>query len=90
MPAEMLVNAHPSIRRRMIRAAFAELGLRSDIAAVHLAAADRLLKTWSEGGEASGKRVEFPQDYTFGIAEKNAVFRSPGAADPGWKPRRRK
>jgi len=58
------------------------------VAAVHLAAADRLLDTWREGGEASGKRVEFPFDYTLGIAGRDAVFRAPGAADQSWKPRR--
>jgi len=89
MPAELLCGVHPAIRHRLIRAAFAELGLDRDIAAVHLAAAERLLRTWAEGGEASGKRVEFPQDYTFGIAGKKAVFRTPEAVDPGWKPRRK-
>jgi tRNA(Ile)-lysidine synthase len=89
VPAELLATAHPAVRHRMIRAVFAGLGLRSDIAAVHLAAADRLLKTWLEGGEASGKRVEFPLDYTFGMEGKKAVFRSPDAADPNWKPRRK-
>jgi len=87
--ADALAAAHPAVRHRIIRAVFAELGLRSDIAAVHLAAADRLLETWANGGEASGKRVEFPLDYTFGITGKRAVFRSPDAADPGWKPRRK-
>jgi len=90
LPAEMLASVHPAIRHRLIRAVFAELGLEQDIAAVHLASADRLLRTWQEGGEASGKRVEFPFDFTFGIIGKKAVFRSPGAADPDWKPRRRK
>ena len=88
LPAEMLAGVHPAIRRRLIRAVFAELGLKRDIAAVHLAAAERLLRTWQDGGEASGKRVEFPFDYTFGIEGREAVFRSPGAADPRWKPRR--
>ena len=90
LPAEMLATIHPSIRNRIIRAVFAELGLQSDIATVHLAAADRLLMVWQEGGEASGKRVEFPSDYTFGITGKKVVFRTPDAALPGWKPRRKK
>ena len=90
LPAEMLASVHPAIRHRLIRAVFAELGLKQDIAAVHLASADRLLGTWQEGGEASGKRVEFPFDFTFGILGKKAVFRSPEAADPEWKPRRQK
>ena len=90
LPAEMLAAVHPAIRHRLIKAVFAELGLCSDIAAVHLASADRLLKLWQEGGEASGKRVEFPQDYTFGIKGKKAVFRMPEAAEPRWKPRRKK
>ena len=85
----MLAGIHPAIRHRLIRAAFAELGLNRDIAAVHLAAADSLLVTFQNGGEASGKRVEFPGDYTFGINGKNAVFRSPGVTEPGWKTRRK-
>ena len=90
LPAEMLAGVHPAVRHRLIRAAFAELGLTRDVAAVHLAAADSLLSTWRNGGEASGKRVEFPQDYTFGISGKNAVFRAPGVVEPGWKPRRKR
>jgi tRNA(Ile)-lysidine synthase len=90
LPAELLASAHPAVRHRLIRAAFAELGLKRDVASVHLTAADRLLQTWQEGGEASGKRVEFPFDYTFGIKGKDAVFRTPGAADPRWKPRRKR
>ncbi|MCL2111000.1 MAG: tRNA lysidine(34) synthetase TilS [Clostridiales bacterium] len=89
LPAPALATAHPAIRHRLIRAVFAELGLRHDIASVHLAAADRLLETFQNGGEASGKRVEFPCDYTFGIIGKEAVFRAPADADPDWKPRRR-
>jgi len=89
MPAEILAGVHPAVRHRLIRAAFAELGLTRDVAAVHLAAADSLLDTWQSGGEASGKRVEFPQDYTFGIAGKNAVFRAPGVVEESWKPRRK-
>ena len=87
-PAEILAGSHPAIRHRLIRAVFAELGLTRDVAAVHLAAADNLLRTWQDGREASGKRVEFPFDFTFGIQGKNAVFRTPDTADPGWKPRR--
>ena len=89
IPAEVLAETHPAIRHRLIRAAFSELGLKQDVAAVHLAAADRLLKTWQDGGEASGKRVEFPCDYTFGIKGKTALFRTPSAADPSWKPMRK-
>jgi len=89
MPADLLAGVHPAIRHRLIRAAFSGLGLNRDVAAVHLAAADSLLATWQAGGEASGKRVEFPQDYTFGITGKKAVFRAPEAAEPGWKPRRK-
>jgi len=89
MPAELLAGVHPAIRHRLIRAVFAELGLDRDVAAVHLTAADSLLRTWQNGGEASGKRVEFPRDYTFGIAGKKAVFRTPGIVEPGWKPRRK-
>jgi len=89
MPAELLASVHPAIRHRLIRAAFREMGLEKDIAAVHLAAADSLLATFSEGGEASGKRVEFPKDYTFGISGKKAVFRAPGVTLPAWKPRRK-
>jgi len=84
----MLAGAHPAIRHRLIRAVFAELGLCRDIASVHLAAADRLLNTWETGGEASGKRVEFPFDFTFGIEGKKVVFRTPGAAKTSWKSRR--
>ena len=89
-PADVLAGVHPAIRHRLVRAAFAELGLKADIAAIHLAAADRLLETFTGGGEASGKRVEFPSDYTFGIVKKKAVFRAPQAADPDWKPRRKR
>jgi len=89
LPVELLAGIHPAIRHRLIRAVFAELGLDRNIAAVHLAAADSLLTTWQDGGEASGKRVEFPRDYTFGINGKKAVFRSPEAIEPGWKPRRK-
>ena len=88
IPVEILAGSHPAIRHRLIRAVFAEIGLTRDIAAVHLAAADNLLRTWQDGREASGKRVEFPFDFTFGIKGKNAVFRTPEAADPNWKPRR--
>ena len=87
--ADLLACVHPAIRHRLIRAAFTELGLDRDIAAVHLAAADRLLKTWQNGGEATGKRVEFPQDYSFGIAGKKAIFRAPWVVESGWKPRRK-
>ena len=87
--AELLASVHPAIRHRLIRAVFREMGLDRDIAAVHLAAADSLLATWQGGGEASGKRVEFPRDYTFGISGKNAVFRAPGVVLPSWKPRRK-
>ncbi|MDR3363715.1 MAG: TilS substrate-binding domain-containing protein [Clostridiales Family XIII bacterium] len=89
LPLSLLAGAHPAIRHRLIRRVFAELGLRRDIAAVHLAAADRLIAKWQNGGEASGKRVEFPFDYTFGIVGKKAVFRAPGAPRPNWKPRRK-
>jgi len=89
MPAELLAGVHPAVRHRLIRQVFAELGLIKDVAAVHLAAADSLLETWRSGGEATGKRVEFPQDYTFGIAGKMAVFRAPGVVEPGWKPARK-
>lgn len=89
MPAETLAGANPAIRHRLIRAVFSELGLKRDVAAVHLAAADRLLLTWLGGGQASGKRVEFPLDYTFGIEGGKAVFRTPGAPDPNWKPMRK-
>jgi len=89
MPAEVLAAVHPAIRHRLIRAAFSELGLDKDIAGVHLFAADGLLETWQSGGEASGKRVEFPRDFTFGISGKRAVFRAPGVLEPGWKPRRK-
>jgi tRNA(Ile)-lysidine synthase len=88
LPAALLVDAHPAVRHRLIRRAFLRLGLDRDVAAVHLAAADRLLDTWAKGGEASGKRVEFPQDYTFGIRGKYAVFRAPGEVEPHWKPKR--
>ena len=88
LPAGLLVDVHPAIRHRMIRQAFLKIGLDRDVAAVHLAAADRLLDTWARGGEASGKRVEFPQDHTFGIRGKNAVFRSPGEREPHWRPKR--
>ena len=90
LPADMLATVHPAIGNRIIRAVFDELGLHSDIAAVHLASADRLLTVWQEGGEASGKRVEFPSDYTFGIEKDRAVFRTPQAASSAWKPRRKK
>ena len=89
LPAELLASVHPAIRHRLIRAVFREMGLEKDIAAVHLAAADSLLATFADGGEASGKRVEFPRDYTFGISGKNAVFRAPGEVLPGWKPMRK-
>ena len=88
LPARLLSEAHPAVRHRLIRQAFLRIGLDKDIAAVHLAAADRLLDTWKRGGEASGKRVEFPQDHTFGIRGKNAVFRIPGEREPNWKPKR--
>lgn len=90
LPAQLLVGAHPAIRHRLIRQAFLRIGLDRDIAAVHLAAADRLLDTWSRGGEASGKRVEFPQDHTFGIRGKNVIFRAPGESEPHWNPKRKK
>ena len=89
LPTELLTSVHPAIRHRLIKEAFAELGLLSDIAAVHLSAADRLLSSWTEGREATGKRVEFPSDYTFGIEGKRVVFRSPDSLDPRWKPRRK-
>jgi tRNA(Ile)-lysidine synthase len=89
LPAGLLADAHPAVRHRLIRRVFLRLGLDRDVAAVHLAAADRLLDTWARGGEASGKRVEFPQDFTFGIRGKDAVFRAPGEGEPHWKPRRR-
>jgi len=87
--AELLASVHPAIRHRLIRAVFREMGLDRNIAAVHLAAADSLLATWQAGGEASGKRVEFPRDYTFGISGKKAIFRAPGVMLPDWKPRRK-
>ena len=88
LPAGLLAEAHPAVRHRLIRQAFFRIGLDKDIAAVHLAAADRLLETWKRGGEASGKRVEFPQDHTFGIRGKNAFFRSPGERESNWKTKR--
>ena len=89
LPTELLTSVHPAIRHRLIRETFAELGLLSDIATVHLSAADRLLSAWAEGREATGKRVEFPSDYTFGIEGKRAIFRAPDSVDPRWKPRRK-
>ena len=88
LPVGLLADVHPAIRHRLIRQAFLKIGLDRDIAAVHLAAADRLLDTWSRGGEASGKRVEFPKDHTFGIMGKNAVFRAPGEREAHWRPKR--
>jgi tRNA(Ile)-lysidine synthase len=88
LPAGLFADAHPAVRHRLIRRVFLRLGLDRDVAAVHLAAADRLLDTWARGGEASGKRVEFPQDYTFGIRGKDAVFRAPGEREPHWRPKR--
>ncbi|GHU66617.1 hypothetical protein AGMMS49983_16620 [Clostridia bacterium] len=90
LPADLLADAHPAVRHRLIRRVFLRLGLDRDVAAVHLAAADRLLGTWARGGEASGKRVEFPQDYTFGIKGKEAVFRAPGEGEPHWKLKRKR
>ena len=87
-PLKDLAELHPALRRRLIAKLFSRIGLSQDIAQVHLAAADRLLEKAARGGGAGGKRVEFPNDYTFGIEGQNTVFRAPEAARAAWKPRR--
>jgi tRNA(Ile)-lysidine synthase len=84
---KFLTRLHPAIRRRVIVKAFARIGLTSDIAAVHLMAAERLVETAADSG-AGGKRVEFPYDYTLGIERGMVVFRSPGVREANWKARR--
>jgi tRNA(Ile)-lysidine synthase len=97
IPITALAGLHAAVGHRVMVKAFARLGLGRDIAGVHLAAADDLLRKAAhprETGGATGKRVEFPQDYTFGIErdEKGvlcAVFRAPTARRADWKPRRK-
>jgi len=89
LPVDLLMRLHPALRHRLLVRAFARLGLKRDIAAVHLSAADRLLQTAAKGGEATGKRVEFPRDFTFGIEKDKAVLRLPDQRKDEWKPRRK-
>ncbi|MDR2609984.1 MAG: tRNA lysidine(34) synthetase TilS [Clostridiales Family XIII bacterium] len=67
-PLEILRGIHPAVRRRLITALFAEIGLVQDIEAVHLAAADALI----EKGE-TGKSLDFPGGYRLEISYGNAV-----------------
>jgi tRNA(Ile)-lysidine synthase len=69
---ELLTDLHPAIRHRLIVRVFSELGLAQDIGAAHLAAADRLI-----GNGRTGRTVDFPAGYRFGIEYDKAVFTAP-------------
>lgn len=59
MSSKFLASLHPAIYQRVLRMAFAEIGLTEDIAGVHVDALRNVL----ESG-AGGKLVEFPGGYT--------------------------
>ena len=59
MSSKFLCSLHPAIYQRVLRMAFAEIGLTEDIASVHIDA----LRSVLESG-AGGKLVEFPAGYT--------------------------
>jgi tRNA(Ile)-lysidine synthase len=68
-PLDVLRDAHPALRHRIIAALFAEIGLIQDIGAVHLAAADALI----EKGE-TGKSLDFPNGYRLGVSYEKVIF----------------
>jgi tRNA(Ile)-lysidine synthase len=68
-PLDILGGTHPAIRHRLIVALFAEIGLKQDIEAVHLKAADALI----EKGE-TGKIADFPSEYFMEISYNNVVL----------------
>jgi tRNA(Ile)-lysidine synthase len=75
-PLETLRDSHPAIRHRLIAALFGKVGLTQDIGSSHLAAADALI----ESGR-TGKHIDFPGGYRFGISYEKAVFIAPEGAD---------
>ena len=73
LSAKALAGLHPAVYQRVVRMAFAEIGLAEDIAGVHLDALRRVL----ESG-AGGKVVEFPSGYSVSVLRGIATFARPG------------
>jgi tRNA(Ile)-lysidine synthase len=79
LPLATLQTSHPAIRHRLIVAVFGKIGLKQDISASHIAAADRLIKNGR-----TGKHGDFPGGYRFGISYEKAVFIAPAYADSAY------
>jgi tRNA(Ile)-lysidine synthase len=75
-PLDALARYHPAIRHRIIVRVFGMIGLAQDIGAAHIAAADELVRSGR-----TGKSVDFPGGYRFGISYDRVVFTSPRRAD---------
>jgi tRNA(Ile)-lysidine synthase len=75
-PLDLLARYHPAIRHRIIAGVFGRIGLAQDVGAVHIAAADELVRTGR-----TGKSVDFPGGYRFGVSYERAVFTAPRRAD---------
>jgi tRNA(Ile)-lysidine synthase len=71
-PLDTLKRSHPAIRHRLILGIFGKIGLTQDIGASHIAAADDII----EGGR-TGKYIDLPKGYRFGISYEKTVFTSP-------------
>jgi tRNA(Ile)-lysidine synthase len=71
-PLDALARYHPAIRHRIIVGVFGMIGLTQDIGAAHIAAADDLV-----GSGRTGKSIDFPGGYRFGISYENAIFTAP-------------
>jgi tRNA(Ile)-lysidine synthase len=73
-PLDALARYHAAIRHRIVLAVFGMIGLTQDIGAAHIAAADELISAGR-----TGKYVDFPGGYRFGISYDTAIFTAPTA-----------
>jgi tRNA(Ile)-lysidine synthase len=77
LPIDALEGLHPAVRHRIVAGVFGRIGLSQDIGASHISAAEELMKSGR-----TGKSVDFPGGYRFGVSYGRAVFTAPRAV-PG-------
>jgi tRNA(Ile)-lysidine synthase len=74
LPLNVLAEAEPAVRHRVILAVFARIGLIQDCSDAHIVLADRIL----QGGD-TGRGVDFPSGYRLEISYEKVRFLAPGA-----------